>query len=106
MATKDFNRLGKWLPEQFKKAGTPLYKVANRSKVSRASLYYWMNDVTRPDSDSLLKVVRVLADLSGQETDKLFAEALAQYTQRAEGRKPGKEWGANLSSLSVKSRRT
>lgn len=90
---KDFNRLKPWIEKQTQLAGLPIYKLANRAGISRASIYAWMNDTTRPDSETLLRVVQVLADHTDQDSAKLHAEALAQYTNRPEGRAPGTKLG-------------
>ena len=89
---KDYNHLDKWIPAQIKKTGLPIFKVANRIGISRASIYAWMKDTTRPDSDTMLKFAQVIAGFSGEDSDKLFAEGLSQYTNRPEGRKSGKDW--------------
>lgn len=89
----DYNNLGKWLPAQIEKTGLPMFKVANRAGISRATVYSWMNDSYRPDSETLLKMVQIIADLRGVDSARLHAEALSQYTNRPEGRKSGADWG-------------
>jgi hypothetical protein len=89
---RDYNNLGKWLPVQIEKTGIPMFKVAMRAGVSRASVYAWMVDKTRPDSETMLKFVQVLANLTGQDSTALHAEALSQYINRPEGRKAGADW--------------
>lgn len=93
MATKDYNHLGTWLPAQIEKTGLPMFKIANRAGINRVTIYGWMKDTYRPDSETILKVVQVIADLTGQDSAKLLAEALRQYTTRPEGRRTGEDWG-------------
>lgn len=90
---KDYNNLGTWLPLQIEKTGMPMFKITNRAAMSRATVYGWMSDRYRPDSESLLKFLQVIADLTGQDSAKLLAEGLRQYTNRPEGRKTGEDWG-------------
>jgi hypothetical protein len=42
-----------------------------------------------PNPETMLKIVQVFARLSGEDFEKLHAEALSQYVNRREGRKPG-----------------
>lgn len=86
---KDYNNLKPWIEKMTKASGLPIYKVANRAGVARASIYAWMNDVTRPDPETILKVVQVYAPLVGRDTHDLLAEALKQYAERVEGRPVG-----------------
>lgn len=86
---KDFNNLKPWIEKMTKASGLPIYKVANRAGISRASIYAWMNDLSRPDPETILKVVQVYAPLVGRKSHDLLTEALKQYTNRTEGRPEG-----------------
>lgn len=99
MATKDYNHLGRWLPGQIEKTGMPMFKIANRAGLSRGSVYGWMTDRYRPDSETLLKFLQVIADLTDQDSAKLHAEGLRQYTNRPEGRRSGEDWGPRAVSV-------
>lgn len=86
---KDFNRLKAWIEKYAKEANLPIYKLANRAGISRATIYSWMIDKYRPDSEQLLKVAQVFAEHTNHTSEELFAEGLRQYTPRLEGRRVG-----------------
>jgi transcriptional regulator with XRE-family HTH domain len=79
--SKDYNRLGKWLGQQLLKHSISPEVLANRARVSRASVYFWMADITRPGVQSMVKVCQVL--------NVPLEEGLAQYTPKENGRPAG-----------------
>lgn len=90
---QDFNNLKPWIEKMCKAAGLPIYKLANRANVSRQTIYGWMSDRYRPDSETMLRIAQVLATATGGDSSKIYAEGLAQYTPRLEGRLPGYSGG-------------
>lgn len=86
---RDFNKLKAWVEKYAKESNLPIYKIANRAGIARATIYSWMNDKYRPDSEQVLKVAQVFAAHTNHTSEELFAEGLRQYTPRAEGRQPG-----------------
>jgi transcriptional regulator with XRE-family HTH domain len=81
MPSKDFNHLEEWLLPKIKERKLSVEKFSRLVKISKASIYFWFNDVTRPDTQTMVRVCQVLG--------VPLEEGLRQYTPRAEGRQPG-----------------
>jgi len=49
---KDFNRIREWLTPLLQERGLSVERFANEVGLTRTSVYRYMNDEKRPDSDS------------------------------------------------------
>lgn len=76
-----YNHIGSWLPPLLDKAHLSPEELANQVGVSRTAIYFYMADYTRPASQVMVRICRVLG--------VPFEEGLAQYTPRRVGRPPG-----------------
>lgn len=74
---KDYNHLKKWLPPLVKKLGLTFEQFARKSKVSRTAIYNYMSDADRPESDTMVRMCRILG--------VPFEEGLRQYTPKKRG---------------------
>ncbi|MFL6307438.1 MAG: helix-turn-helix domain-containing protein [Candidatus Sulfotelmatobacter sp.] len=78
MSKRDFSNLPMWLPQKIEKTGLKMSQVANRVGISRATLYEYLRDRSRPTEQTMLRLCRVLG--------VPFEQGLAQYTPRPIGR--------------------
>jgi transcriptional regulator with XRE-family HTH domain len=74
----NFNRIKEWLDPKLKRMGISPEEFARRCGLSKASIYFYRVDATRPDVGSMTKMCEVL----GVPLD----EGLAQYTPKRSGR--------------------
>jgi transcriptional regulator with XRE-family HTH domain len=84
--SKDFNKIKQWLVPQLRAKGMNVEKFAREADIWKTSVYNYMNDTNRPDTETMAKMCRVLG--------KPLEEGLAQYTPRQEGRPEGYTPGA------------
>lgn len=82
MFNRDFNHLEDWLLPKLRDRKLSVEKFANFVGVSRAAVYHWLKDETRPDPETMVSVCQVLG--------VPLEEGLRQYTPRPEGR-PGQK---------------
>lgn len=75
---KDFSNLGDWLPKQLRRVGLSVEQLARLAGLSRASVYFYIDDTCRPTEQSMVKICSVL----GVPLDV----GLRQYTPRQIGR--------------------
>jgi transcriptional regulator with XRE-family HTH domain len=85
MPNDDYNHLKEWLLPKIEKMGLSVEKFSRLAKISRASVYYWFGDVTRPDDQTMARVCQVVG--------APLEEGLRQYTPKPEGRRPGYQPG-------------
>ena len=78
---KDFNRIREWLTPLLQERGLSVERFANEVGLTRTSVYRYMNDEKRPDSDSMARMCHFLG--------RPLEEGLQQYTPRIEGRPKG-----------------
>ena len=78
---EDFNNIKDWIVPLLEQKGLSLENFAREVGVSRASIYFYMTDKTRPTSVTMKKMCDVL--------EVPFEEGLAQYTPRPVGRPKG-----------------
>jgi transcriptional regulator with XRE-family HTH domain len=81
MPQNDYNHLKQWLLPKIRERKLSVEKFARLVKISRASVYFWFNDVTRPDEQTMARVCQVLGTP--------LEEGLRQYTPKVEGRPVG-----------------
>lgn len=74
----DFSNLPTWLPQKIRNTGLRLSQVANHAGISRATLYEYLSDDSRPTEQTMLRLCRVLG--------VSFQEGLSQYTPKPMGR--------------------
>jgi transcriptional regulator with XRE-family HTH domain len=74
---KDFNLLGTWLPPLVKKTGLTFEQFARKVKVSRTAIYAYMVDNNRPETQTMVRICRVLG--------VPLEEGLRQYTPKKRG---------------------
>lgn len=77
MAKKDFNNLGTWLPPRIEATGMSIEKFSYKAGLSKAIVYFYMQDKYRPSAESMIRMCKVL----GVPAE----EGLAQYTERKVG---------------------
>jgi transcriptional regulator with XRE-family HTH domain len=80
MASKGYgyNHIKRWLDPKLDKMGISIENFANLCGISKASIYFYRQDVTRPDEQSMARICQVLG--------VPLEEGLAQYTPRPNGR--------------------
>jgi transcriptional regulator with XRE-family HTH domain len=74
----DFNNIKQWLLPKLEERGLTVEELANKIGVTRAAVYFWLNDTTRPSESAMKRI----CDLLGLP----FEEGLAQYTPKRVGR--------------------
>lgn len=74
-----FNRLGEWLPPLLAERHMSVEELANEAGLTRASIYFYLTDKTRPTEENMARICNVL--------DVPLEEGLAQYTPRKAGPK-------------------
>jgi len=77
---KDFNNIEGWLKPQLEDMGLSVEQFADKAGLSRASVYFYFQDKTRPNSTAMKRMCDVLG--------RPFEEGLAQYTPRKPGPRP------------------
>ncbi len=75
---KDFNNLGPWLSNLLNLRQMSVESLANEIGISRAAIYQYMNDQSRPREQVIIRMCQVL----GVDA----AEGMNQYTPRKLGR--------------------
>jgi transcriptional regulator with XRE-family HTH domain len=75
---KDFNNLNVWLKGHLDRRGWSVERLSREAGLSRAIIYFYMNDTYRPDEESIANVCKALG--------VPVTEGLKQYTPRVEGR--------------------
>lgn len=81
MKHRDYNHLKQWLLPKLDAKGLSFERFAQLVGVSRASVYFWVEDVTRPSTQSMVKVCEVLGES--------LTDGLAQFTPKVSGRPVG-----------------
>jgi transcriptional regulator with XRE-family HTH domain len=74
----DRNTIRDWLMPKLEAIGLSVEQLANLTGLSRASIYFYLNDVTRPTEENMKKI----CDAVGAP----FEEGLRQYTPKRAGR--------------------
>jgi transcriptional regulator with XRE-family HTH domain len=82
MQPDDYNNLKDWLLPRIQDSGMTVEEFANSVGLSRASLYHYMNDTCRPNTETMARICEALGES--------LAEGLAQYSQRPLGRPAAK----------------
>lgn len=90
--TRDFNNLQAWLDTHLNSRQMSVEQLANRSGLSRATIYFYMQDKNRPSANAMARICRVL----GVPVE----EGMKQFTPR----KPGRPAGARNRSKSNNTR--
>lgn len=91
---KDFNNLPEWLPKKIDKLGVTTEKFSRMCGISRAQLYRYLTDASRPSEQHMARICRVLGIP--------FEEGLRQYVPKPVGRPVGS--GTGTRELSVRRR--
>ncbi len=78
---QDFSHIKEWILPLADKKGISLERLGRAAGISRASVYHYMSDRSRPDSQTMMRI----CDALGVPHE----EGLAQYTPRKEGRPKG-----------------
>lgn len=77
----DWNNLPTWLPKQIAKVGMTVERFAWAAKLSRVSVYNYIQGTHRPSSQSMVRMCRVLG--------VTLEVGLRQYRALPEGRPKG-----------------
>jgi transcriptional regulator with XRE-family HTH domain len=77
----NFNKIKEWLDPKLERMGISVEQFARRCGLSRASIYFYCRDITRPDVQSMAKMCEVLG--------VSLEEGLAQFSARPNGRPKG-----------------
>ena len=77
----DFNRIKEWLEPKLAEMGISVETFSRMCGLSKASIYFYMADTTRPDEQSMAKICHALG--------VPLEEGLAQYTPKYKGRPRG-----------------
>lgn len=85
MKDNDFNNLGEWLPPRIEKTGLSIEMFSRKIDLSRAQLYRYFNDLSRPTTQTMAKICRVLK--------VPLEEGLRQYVEKKNGRPVGSGGG-------------
>ena len=82
MPTKrDFNHIKQWLDPHLERLNLTPELFARKCDLSRSSIYFYREDVSRPTEETMARMCRVLG--------VPFEEGLAQYTPKKNGRPYG-----------------
>lgn len=76
---RDFSNLGPWLNSKLDQAGLSVERLAVKAGISRASIYFYIQDRCRPTESNIKRICDALG--------VPFEEGLQQYTPRKPGRK-------------------
>jgi hypothetical protein len=99
---RDYNDLPKWIPAQMQRVGiASVEQLAYRAGgLSRMAIYRWLNDQSRPTTQTMAKICRAL--------DVPLAEGLRQYSEKPNGRPKGSGGGAEggVKAVAVRERKT
>jgi len=77
-----FNHIREWLLPKLDTIGISVEAFADMADISRASIYFYLNDQSRPSTQSMARICRVL----GVPVE----EGLSQYTSKPLGRGDGR----------------
>lgn len=77
----DFSNIKQWLLPLTDQKGLSLEQLARAVGISRASVYHYMTDRSRPDTQTMMRICDVLG--------VPHEDGLKQYTPRVEGRPKG-----------------
>jgi transcriptional regulator with XRE-family HTH domain len=75
---KNFNRIKEWLLPKLQEANLSVEQFAHKIGLSRAAIYFYLTDVSRPTEQTMAKMCHALG--------VPFEEGLAQYTPKLRGR--------------------
>jgi len=89
--SEDFSNLGHWLKTKLAERELSVEKLSVLSGISRAGVYFYMNDTYRPTESTMKKICDALG--------VPFEEGLRQYTVRKTGRPRG---GRDLYAIRVR----
>lgn len=78
MDTSNFNHIKDWLDPKLDSMRMSIEELANATGLTRASIYFYRSDTTRPDEQSMARICQVLG--------VPLEEGLAQYTPKKRGR--------------------
>lgn len=78
---RDFNNIREWLLPKLETLDLSVEQFSREIGISRASLYFYMNDRARPSTQVMAKICH--------RVGVPFEEGLAQYTPRKVGRPKG-----------------
>ena len=78
---RDYNNIRGWLLPKLESRGFSIERFADSVGVSRAIVYMWLHDQSRPTEQTMSKVCHVL--------DIPLEEGLSQYTPKPNGRPAG-----------------
>lgn len=92
--SKDFNNLGIWLPPRIEKTGLSIEMFARKVSLSRAQLYRYFTDLSRPTTQTMARICRAL--------HVPLEEGLRQYTEKTNGRPKGSGGGTREVSVRKK----
>lgn len=82
MEKRDFNHIKEWLEPLLAKRGLSAEKFARLCGLSRASVYFYMNDCSRPTEETMATMCKVLG--------VPYSQGLSQYTPKQNGRPSGR----------------
>lgn len=75
---KDYNNIREWLLPKLDALNLSIEQFARKAKISRASVYFYLDDTYRPSTGIMLRMCEVLG--------VPLAEGLRQYSERKPGR--------------------
>ena len=76
-----YNYLKQWLPPRIKATGLSIEMFARKVDLSRAQVYKYLGDRSRPTTDTMARICKVL--------DVPLSEGLSQYSDNPNGRPKG-----------------
>ncbi len=76
----DFNHIREWLTPLLEERSVSVEELANQVGVTRAAIYHYMKDTTRPTEQTMIKMCQVLS------VDPEVG--LGKYTPKRNGRPP------------------
>ena len=88
--SRDFNNIGPWLNRLLNERQLSVERLARKSGLSRAAVYFYMQDKNRPSEEAMMRMCTVLG--------VPFEEGLKQYTPNANGR-PTRSGGTRVVTI-------
>jgi transcriptional regulator with XRE-family HTH domain len=75
---KGYSNLGTWLPPKIEATGLSMENFSRKIKISRAQLYRYLDDTSRPSTTTMARICKFLK--------VPLEEGLKQYSEKPQGR--------------------